>query len=103
LPYIRLVQKANMLTYGKLRSGYVLVGLMTMTWLLAATKAFRRKGEENTDRFVLLAAALIPIVWACVLPQHTSSHATFMVRILVVPLSLSPLAFFWRWTQREPA
>lgn len=35
---------------------------------------------------------LLPAAWALVLPMHTVIHAPCMVRILVVPISLVPLA-----------
>jgi hypothetical protein len=50
---------------------------------------------------VLLVAALVPVVWVLVLPQHTVIHAHFMVRILVASVALAPLAACWPSSRRS--
>ncbi len=96
LPFARLALKSSMLTYGSSRVGYVLLALAALAGITAAVLGWRARREERAqDRLLLVAAALVPAVWVCLLPTHTYIHATFMVRILVVPLSLAPLALFW--------
>jgi hypothetical protein len=96
LPFARLALKSSMLTFGSSRVAYALLALAGLAGIAAAALGWRaRREERGQDRLLLLAAALVPAVWVCLLPTHTYIHATFMVRILVVPLSLAPLALLW--------
>lgn len=96
LPFARLVLKTNMLAFGSVRAGYGLVATAAIAWLAAVALGLRSwRSPGGQDRLVLAAAALVPAAWVCLLPSHTYIHATFMVRILVVPISLAPLALFW--------
>ena len=96
LPFIGLADAAYILTYGSKSAGYVLVMLLTLLWMLGVVIAWRdRRVTANMDRVVLLVAALAPVVWMLLLPQHTVIHARFMVRILVASIALVPLAVSW--------
>jgi VIT1/CCC1 family predicted Fe2+/Mn2+ transporter len=46
-----------------------------------------------SDWLALAAGAMIVVLWVLLLQTHTSYHARFMVRILVVPLALGFAAF----------
>ena len=92
LPFIRLWQRAHVLAYGSHRAGHVLFGLIAVAWLVGAVRVWR---ERNAAGLVLLAAALLPLVWVVLLPQHTAIHPTFMVRILVASIALAPVAALW--------
>ena len=103
LPFVRLVQRADVLTYGSRGAGYALVGVIAVSWVVGAVRAWRDRGVEgNVNRLVLLAAALMPLFWVLVLPKHTSIHAVFMVRILVASIALAPLAALWPVTRESP-
>jgi hypothetical protein len=94
--FVRMVQQASVLTYGRLRAGYLLAGSTTLVWLMAAVRTIRRHRVERSDeRLVVLAAAVIPLLWVLVLPTHSYIHAPFMVRIFVASISLAPLALVW--------
>ena len=96
LPFIHLANAAYVLTYGSKSAGYVLVMLIALLWMLGVAMALRdRRVTANMDRVVLLVAALAPVVWVLLLPQHTVMHAPFMVRILVASIALVPLAVSW--------
>jgi len=96
LPFIRLWKRANILTYGSQRAGDALVGLIVISWVVGAVRAWKDRGmDDNVNRMVLLAAALVPLFWVLVLPKHTFIHAVFMVRILVASIALAPLAAWW--------
>ena len=96
LPFIGLADAAYVLTFGSKSAGYVLVMLVTLLWVLGGAIAWRdRRLTANMDCVVLLVAALAPVVWMLLLPQHTVIHARFMVRILVASIALVPLAVSW--------
>jgi hypothetical protein len=96
LPFVRLWQRADVLTYGSQRAGEALLALVAATWIAGAARAWRDRGVKgNADRVVLLVAALLPVFWVLVLPRHTFIHAVFMVRILVASVALAPLAAAW--------
>ena len=100
LPFARLFYKSPMLTYGKVRAGYLLAAAGGLAWLAAVVSGWReRRTERGRDRLLIAGAALVPAVWVCLLPTHTYIHATFMVRMLVVPITLGPIALLW---PREP-
>jgi len=102
-PFGRLFRKSGNLTYGHAVAGYVLVVAMVFTWLAAAIRGWRARHDDHwPDRLMVLGAALIPAVWVLVLPNHTYIHAGFMVRILVAPLALAPVALFWPTQRNTP-
>jgi hypothetical protein len=103
VPYVELVRKSSMLTYGNRLAGRALIAAMTLTWLVALARAWRwRHAPDRQDVLVLFAAALIPGAWVLLLPRHTYLHAPFMVRMLVAPISLAPLALVWPRSSRRP-
>jgi hypothetical protein len=96
LPFVALARSARMLTYGRGIAGYALIVVMTATWLAAGVKGWReRHSDYGLDLLTLCGAALIPAIWVLVLPNHTAIHGSFMVRMLVAPISLAPLALLW--------
>ncbi len=96
LPFARLFRQTGMLTYGSGRAGYALVGVTGLAWLAAAILGWRaRHIERGQDMLILLGASLVPVVWVLLLPRHAYIHAQFIVRMLVVPTSLAPLALCW--------
>jgi hypothetical protein len=101
-PFIRLSQTSYVLTYGSRGGGYALVALIVLASVIAAARSWRvRHMRGGEDRVVLLVAALVPVVWVLVLPQHTVIHAHFMVRILVASVALAPLAACWPSSRRS--
>ena len=96
VPFARLVQQSYMLTYGNTAAGYGLVVLTTFAWIAAGVRGWRRRDTDvGRDVAVLLGASLVPVAWIFLLPNHTEMHATFMVRMLVVPIAIAPLALVW--------
>ncbi len=96
LPYVRLVESSKVLAYGNDLAGRLLVYASALAWLAAAVRAWqRRRQPAGFEMFTLLLAALIPAAWVTLLMQHTVYHAPFMVRMLVVLISLAPLALVW--------
>jgi hypothetical protein len=104
-PFGRLARKTSTLTFGNQLAGYALVGAVGFAWLGAAVQAWRnRRSEIGRDLQLLLTAALIPVFWVLLFPYHTYIHASFMVRMLIVPISLVTLALLWpgqrHWQRR---
>jgi hypothetical protein len=96
LPFIQLVRWSRMLTYGRRSLGYALIAITAVGWIIAAFRGWvQRHNERGRDVLMLLAIAQIPLVWVLILPNHTYIHAPFMVRMLVVPISLVSAALWW--------
>jgi hypothetical protein len=95
-PFAQLVRQSHMLTFGNTSAGYGLVAATGLAWLAAAVRGWwGRHSEHGRDVLILISVALVPVAWVLLLPYHTYIHATFMVRMLVVPISLAPLALCW--------
>jgi hypothetical protein len=92
----QILRRSEMLTFGHTRTGYGLFATTGLAWLAAVIWGWwERYSERGRDMLILAGAALIPVAWVFVLPYHTYFHASFMVRMFVVPISLAPLALCW--------
>jgi hypothetical protein len=95
-PFARMVRQSSMLTYGSTRAAYALIAATGVAWLAAVVRGLlRRKREDGRDVLFLVGASLIPAAWVLLLPLHAYIHAPFMVRILMVPVAIAPLALCW--------
>jgi len=95
-PFVRLAHESRMLTFGNSAVGYGLLATTALAWLLAAVRGWKeRRTEHGRDVLFLTIVALTPAAWVFLLPNLTYIHATFIVRILVVPISLVLLALCW--------
>jgi hypothetical protein len=96
MPFIALIRASSILTYGNTLAGYGLIVTIVLTEMIAVIRGWRsRHSDDGRDMLIIVSAALIPVAWTFMLPRHTNIHAGFMVRMLVVPISLAPLAVFW--------
>jgi hypothetical protein len=96
VPFGRLIRKSDVLTYNNLAASYSLIALAAIVWLIAIWQGWRwLYRQKHFDLLILIGAALVPVVWVFLMPYHTYIHAAFMARILVVPISLAPIALFW--------
>ena len=93
--FARLARASNVLAFGSRWAGYGLLLGTGLAWLAAATRARGADRARALDLLLLLGAALAPVAWVIMLPQHAYIHASFMVRILIVPISLAPLVLSW--------
>jgi hypothetical protein len=93
-PFGRLVRQSRVLTYDHQLAGYLVVGATGGAWLAAAVRCLRSSQQQRHAPHVLvmLALALAPVPWVLLLPYHTYVHAPFMVRMLIVPITLSMAA-----------
>jgi hypothetical protein len=96
MPYYQLLRRASLFTGGHRIAGLALVAVIAALWTVVAVRGWRaRYTAFGRDVLFLAAIALLPVFWVMVWPQHTYIHAGFMVRILIVPLSLVPFALLW--------
>jgi hypothetical protein len=88
-PFARLLFATHILTYRSILAGVALLACSGMAWLLAGYLALRSKERRQLSDFLAhLVGASGIVVWVLLLPTHTSEHASFMVRMLIVPVSL---------------
>lgn len=88
-PFGRLLWKVNQIAYGYKPLGILVCIIALLAWLIAAILAVRSHATILlSDFFIFVAGSFIPVLWIVLLPTHTYIHANFMVRILLVPLSL---------------
>lgn len=101
-PFGRLVRRSRNLTYGSDVLGYVLIAAMASMWIAAAANAWRSRRQRGLDAVVILGAGLVPAVWVLLLPTHTFIHGGLMVRMLVAPIALTPVALLWQRQRHTP-
>jgi hypothetical protein len=96
LPYIELVGHMYVLTVWRYIPGMMLTVVLAMALLWAVARGWRRRRTvQGQDVLFLVGLTLLPAMWVLVLPNHTFQHSSFMVRMMVVPISLALLALLW--------
>jgi hypothetical protein len=97
VPFGRLIRKSHVLTFYNETAGYGLLWGAAVVWIIAILRGLRQwsRRQARADLLILVVAALIPAIWVFLLPRHTYNHAVFMVRMLVAPISLAPIALHW--------
>ena len=96
LSFVKLARAADILTYWQRWAGTALAGAIVLVWLAAVARGWRhRRTPVGREVLVLAGLALVPAFWVLLLPGHSQQHSGFMVRMLVVPISLAPLALLW--------
>jgi hypothetical protein len=94
--YVLLTQ-GHMLTYGSHRAALVLYGACTVSWLAAGWIAFgSRRAGARSDFLGCAAGVAIVVAWALGFQTHTTIHKWWMVRMLLVPLSLGWGVLAWQ-------
>jgi hypothetical protein len=92
-----VLTQGHMLTYGSDRAALVLYGACALSWLAAAWIAFRSPRPGSRSDFLGCAAGVaIVVAWALAFQTHTTIHKWWMVRMLLVPLSLGWGALAWQ-------
>jgi hypothetical protein len=85
------------LTYGSKPAALLLYGAGVLAWLTAGYLAFRRAGHWAwSDLLAMAAGAGIVAAWALLFQTHTTLHKFWMVRMLIVPLSMGWGAVAWQ-------
>lgn len=85
------------LTYGSTPAAVLLYSAAALAWLTAGYLAFRRPvGWASSDFLAFAAGASIVVAWTWSFQTHTTIHKFWMVRMLIVPLSLGWGALAWQ-------
>lgn len=88
-PFARLLFATHILTYRSILAGVALLAFTGTAWLLAGYLALRSKERRRLSDFLAhLVGASGIAAWVLLLPTHTAEHASFMVRMMIVPVSL---------------
>ena len=96
LPYIELLRHMFVLAGWNYLAGEVLAAALALALLWAVARGWRqRRTIQGRDVLFLVGLTLIPAVWVLILPNHTFQHTSFMVRMMVVPISLAVAALVW--------
>ena len=95
-PFVRMLRETRVLTAGYSAAGYGLIAATAIGWIAAAGIAWRQRRNVNgQDLAIILALSLVPVGWVLILPTHTFMHPWFMARIMIIPISLVPVALWW--------
>jgi hypothetical protein len=83
--------------YGSRPAAVLLYAAGALAWLTAAYLAFRRPARwASCDLLALAAGVGIVVVWTWSFQTHTTLHKFWMVRMLLVPLSMGWGALAWQ-------
>jgi hypothetical protein len=85
------------LTYGSRSAAVLLYAAGALAWLTAGYLAFRRPARwALSDLLALAVGAGIVVAWTWSFQTHTTLHKFWMVRMLLVPLSMGWGALAWQ-------
>jgi len=85
------------LTYGIRTAALFLYAAGGLAWVTAGYLAFRRRARwASSDLLAMAAGAAIIVAWTLSFQTHTTLHKFWMVRMLLVPLSLGWGALAWQ-------
>ena len=57
--------------------------------------------RQPSDLFAALTGALIVVIWTLLFQTHTFGHAGFMVRMMIVPISLGWASLAWQVVRED--
>ena len=104
VPYVQLVSRMFALTEWHRAAARVLVWALVIGWFLGVARGWRHRHDvAGRDVIFLCAIGLLPALWVLVVPTHTLIHASFMVRMTVVPISMAAAALLWPVRTRTAA
>ena len=102
LPYVELVPRMYALTGWHRPAATVLAWSLAIGWSTAVARGWRHRHDvHGRDVIFLSALALLPALWVLTVPKHTLIHASFMTRMMVVPISLATAALLWPIRDRD--
>jgi hypothetical protein len=92
-----VVGEGYVLTYGSKSAAVVLYAAGAIAWLSAAYVAFRRAAwSASSDLLAMAAGVAIVVAWTLAFQTHTTIHKFWMVRMMLVPLSMGWGALAWQ-------
>ena len=102
VPYVELVGRMYALTEWHRTAAKVLAWTLAIAWLSGVARGWRHRPDvDGRDMIFLSGLVLVPVVWVLLVPTHTLIHASFMVRMMVVPISLATAALLWPLRVRD--
>lgn len=101
---VALLREGTALTHGSRRGAAIMYAVAGCGWLAAAALALRRpRLLPLSDLVVFVAGSSVVVGWVLLFPTHTILHTGFMVRIMIVPMSLGWAALAWQLAARAEA
>jgi hypothetical protein len=92
-----VVGEGYVLTYGSRSAAVLLYVAGALAWLSAAYLAFRRATRSaSSDLLAMAAGVAIVVAWTLSFQTHTTIHKFWMVRMMLVPLSMGWGALAWQ-------
>jgi hypothetical protein len=92
-----VLSQGYILTYGSRPGAIVLYAASALAWSAAGYLAFRKRVRWAVSDFLAFAAGVAVILaWTLSFQTHTTLHKWWMVRMLLVPLSLGWGALAWQ-------
>jgi hypothetical protein len=92
-----LLGEGYILAYGSRQGAIALYAASALAWFAAGYLALRTRTRRASSDFLAFAAgAGIILAWICAVQTHTMLHKFWMVRMLIVPLSLGWGAVAWQ-------
>jgi len=92
-----VVGEGYVLTYGSRSAAVALYAAGALAWISAAYVAFRRAARSSSsDLLAMAAGAAIVVAWTLAFQTHTTIHKFWMVRMMLVPLSMGWGALAWQ-------
>ncbi len=93
-----VLTQGYVLVYGSHAGAIALYAASVLAWLVAGCLALRRRVQGAVSDFLgFTAGPVIILAWALTFQSHTTIHKWWMVRMLLVPLSLGWGALLWQW------
>jgi hypothetical protein len=93
----RVLSQGHILTYGSWPVAIALYAASALAWLVAGYLAFRRRERwALSDLLGFAAGGAMILAWIWSFQTHTTIHKWWMVRMLIVPLSLGWGALAWQ-------
>jgi hypothetical protein len=85
------------LTYGSRTAAALLYAAGALAWLSAGYLAFRRAARSASSDLLAMATGIgIVVAWTLSFQTHTTLHKFWMVRMMLVPLSMGWGALAWQ-------
>ena len=92
-----VVGEGYVLTYGSRSAAVLLYAAGALAWLSAAYVAFRRAARSaSSDLLAMATGVAIVVAWILSFQTHTTIHKFWMVRMMLVPLSMGWGALAWQ-------
>jgi hypothetical protein len=90
--FLPLMRSGATLTYWSETGALTLAVAVISAWCAAIALAWSRRSQgcwRLNDLMAYAIAGSVPFIWAIIFDVHTATHASFMSRMLILPIALS--------------